>query len=78
MHYARAASVAIHGWSVLLPVSDASLQEAFFLEWLDRAGAHSGQLQLVVSANQLFAGSSLVAALDRVAARGWHWVMRVD
>ena len=76
-HYARSASVAKNGWTVLLPVSETSLQEGFFTDWLQRAGAQSAQLQLVVGADRLRAGSGLVAALDRIAALGWHWIMRV-
>lgn len=77
-HYARSASVAKHGWTVLLPVSEASLQEGFFTDWLQRVSSERERLRLVVAAERLRAGSALVAALDRIAELGWHWMMRVD
>lgn len=77
-HYARSATVAKHGWTVLLPVSEASLQEGFFGDWLQRIAAERERLLFVVAAARLHPGSALVAALDRIADLGWHWVMEVE
>jgi DNA-binding response OmpR family regulator/EAL domain-containing protein (putative c-di-GMP-specific phosphodiesterase class I) len=77
--YSRSALVASHGgWRVLLPVSDVTLQEPFFAEWVQRLGLSPSQLLLVVGAARLRAGAGLTAAIDRLASRGWHWVLDVD
>jgi CheY-like chemotaxis protein len=76
--YARSALVAKHGWRVLLPVSESSLQEPLFPDWLQREAPSSSDLLLVVRAARLRPGSGLAAAIDRVAQRGWHWVLQVE
>ncbi len=76
--YARSALVAARGWRVLLPVASVTLQEALADEWLQKSGVDAGQVVLLVDAASLSAGSSLAAALERLAAKGWHWALSVD
>jgi EAL domain-containing protein (putative c-di-GMP-specific phosphodiesterase class I) len=76
--YARSALVAANGWRVLLPVASVTLQEPLVGEWLQLSGVDPGQLLLAVDSRDLSPGSSLAAALQRLAGRGWHWALRAD
>ena len=76
-HYASSAAVASRSWRVLMQVSDTSLEDPMFPQWLRTDGPGTDQILLLVPALKLVAGSALIAALER-AAQASGWVLKLD
>lgn len=76
-HYASSAAVASRAWRVLLQVSDATLEDPMFAQWLRSDGPAAEQLLLLVPASKLLAGSAAIAALERAAQSG-GWVLQLS